>query len=151
MGLLEWFRRAFGRGEEGPVPAAEGGVAAAEKPVGPVASSVSGAPGSPGAPAARGSLPGDYTSPDWVDVPAFLEVEDARERALVSAIATAVAAGDRPDSKFVVRRVARENPEHRRLAVIAAAVCAGERPASSFACARVLRHEGRIGEETHAS
>lgn len=75
----------------------------------------------------------------WVDVPPFVDMEQGEERTLVSVLASAIAAGDRPQSSFEILRVGRENPEYRRVAVISAAIAAADRPSSSFRCVRIRR------------
>lgn len=67
----------------------------------------------------------------WEEVPAFIDV-DASEHPEVSVIATAVAAADRPESEFVVKRVAVQNPEFRTVTLIASAIQAGALEHSEF-------------------
>lgn len=119
MGFFAWIRERFGAVD------AQEQAFSSESPVhGAAAATV-------------GATAADEAS--WVDVVPFVDVEDAQDRTLVSVIASAVAAGDRQDSKLVVRRVGRENPEHRRVAVISAAIAAADRPSSSFRCVRIRR------------
>ncbi len=92
------------------------------------------------------SVPGE----GWVEVPAFLDVEEGEERTLVSVVASAIAAGDNPTSDVEIRRVGRENPEYRRASLIAAAIAAADRADSSFRCVGVYRHAAP-GEESHAA
>ncbi len=87
---------------------------------------------------------------EWVDVPPFLDLEPGEERTLVTVIASAIAAGDNPTTDVEIRRVARENPEYRRVSLIAAAIAAGDRPDASFTCVSVRRHT-TPGEESHAA
>lgn len=61
------------------------------------------------------------------------------QRVIPSIVATAIAAAERPDSEFVVRRVEVANPEARRVAIIATAIAAGDKPESEFVVRRVLR------------
>lgn len=88
----------------------------------------------PAAPPATEPEPVD----EWELVPAFVPVSDD-ERTLPSVIATAIAAGDRPQSTFVVKGVERVNPEARLVSVIATAIAAGDRPESKFVVKRVYR------------
>lgn len=133
MGLLDRLLRLFGRRDV--LPDAPEGLGAA---VGSVSTGSVPAPSVP-------------DGPEWVEVPAFVDVVEGGERAFVSAVAAAVAAGGRPSSRLAVRRVARLNPEYRRVALVASSLAAGERPTSALTCVRVFRRDGRIGEETHAS
>lgn len=123
MGLLDWIRSLVGSRAESED---SGGAAETCAAVPPTSSDAS-----------RGEA--SSLDASWVDVPPFVDVEDVRERTLVSVIASAVAAGERQDSKLVVRRVGRENPEYRRVAVISAAIAAADRPDSSFRCVRIRR------------
>lgn len=59
----------------------------------------------------------------WELLPAYIEAEQG-EAEVVSVIATAIAAGDKPESKFVVKRVLKRNPEAVTLSVIAASLAA---------------------------
>lgn len=52
---------------------------------------------------------------------------------LVSVIATAIAAGDRPESQFVVKRILQRNPEALTVSLIASSIAAGDYPDSQFA------------------
>ena len=133
MGLLERLHRLFGRRD-----------VLSDAPEGLSASVGSVSTGSVPAPSAP-------DGPEWVEVPAFVDVGEGGERALVSAVAAAIAAGDRPSSRLAVRLVARFNPEYRRVALVASSLAAGERPTSALTCVRVFRRDGRKGEETHAS
>ena len=113
MGLFSWLRRRQGASEP------EGGGAAAVAPEPKQASS---------------------EADEWELVEAYVPVE-ASERTIPSVIATAIAAGDRPESEFVVRSVEKPNPEARRVAVIATAIAAGDRPESEFVVRRVYRRK----------
>ena len=68
---------------------------------------------------------------EWEEVPAFVDT-DPHEHPEVSVIATAIAAADRPESQFVVRRVQVVNPEWRRVALISTAIAAGALEKSDF-------------------
>lgn len=134
MGL---FGRLFGR-DAGPNDSS----AAAN----PAAAGASACAASPVSGDAASSAPGE----GWVEVPAFLDMEEGEERTLVSVIASAIAAGDNPTSEVEIRRVGRENPEYRRASLIAAAIAAADRADSSFRCVGVYRHAAP-GEESHAA
>ncbi|MGT2750010.1 hypothetical protein ACVRXF_03695 [Streptococcus orisasini] len=62
---------------------------------------------------------------EWEPVPAFIPA-DKSDYQLVSVIATAIAAGDYPDSQFAVKKILQRNPEALKLSVIAASIAAGE-------------------------
>lgn len=68
---------------------------------------------------------------EWEPVPAYIEAEPT-DYELVSIIATAIAAGDRPDSQFVVKKIYQRNPEARLVSVIAASLVAGALDDSQF-------------------
>lgn len=62
---------------------------------------------------------------EWEPIPAFISA-DKSDYQLVSVIATAVAAGDYPDSQFVVKKILQRNPEALKVSLIAASIAAGE-------------------------
>ncbi|MGT2930103.1 hypothetical protein ACVR1G_07740 [Streptococcus dentasini] len=68
----------------------------------------------------------------WEPLPAFIPAapEDIE---LISILASAIAAGDYPDSQFVVKKVWQRNPEVKTLSLIAASIAAGERTDSQLA------------------
>lgn len=109
MGLLDWFRSRRSVADEKP--------AASPAPVAAVA-----------------AKPAD----DWEELPAYLDV-DPSEHPQASVIATAIAAGDRPDSTFVVRRVSVRNPEFTKVALIASALAAGAMETSEFVVRRIYK------------
>lgn len=105
----------------------------------------------PSAPAAAPApVPAAPAAPkeEWEPVPAFLPVDAAEHRTVVVA-ATAIAAGDRPDSQMVVRRVSVANPEHRLVSTIASALAAGALETSKFVVKGVYKK--KVMEEDHAS
>lgn len=69
--------------------------------------------------------------PGLTAVPAFLPA-DPEEYQLVSLIATAIASGDQPKTKFVVKRIQKRNPEAKRVALIAASVAAFDQPEKKY-------------------
>ncbi len=85
---------------------------------------------------------------EWEKIPAYLPVDASEHRAVVVA-ATAIAAGDRPQSQMVVRRVNVVNPEHRLVSCIASAVAAGAMESSKFVVKNVYKK--KVMEEDHAS
>jgi len=59
----------------------------------------------------------------WKEVPAFIAASpDDYEK--VSVIATAIASGDSPESRFVIKRILQRNPEAREVAIIATSIAA---------------------------
>lgn len=106
MGFFDWLRHRNAEPDEAKAPAS----AAAAKPA-------------PAAPVQQ--------QEEWEPVPAFLPVDASEHRTVVIA-ATAIAAGDRPESQMVVRRVNAVNPEHRLVSCIASALAAGAMETSQF-------------------
>lgn len=64
---------------------------------------------------------------EWRDLPAYVEAPD-EDRQKVLLIASAIAAGSAPDSRFTVKKVLVKNPEVTRVSVIAAALAEGDKP-----------------------
>lgn len=121
MGLFDWLRRRGADADEAPAPTSE---QAADD--------------------VREKTPAD----EWEEVPAYLPVDAAEHRAVVVA-ATAIAAGDRPESKLVVRRVSVANPEHRLVSCVASSLAAGALEKSQFVVKKVYKK--KVMEENHAS
>ena len=59
----------------------------------------------------------------WIDIPAYIPAEP-KEYQLVSIAATAIAAGEFPESRFVIKKIAKRNPEAKEVAIIAASIAA---------------------------
>lgn len=57
----------------------------------------------------------------WIDIPAYIPAEPNQ---LVSIVATAIAAGEFPESRFVIKKIAKRNPEAKEVAIIAASIAA---------------------------
>lgn len=74
----------------------------------------------------EGSAAHQSTAPasEWEELPAFVEADPA-EYELVSVVATAIAAGERPDSKFIVKKILKRNPEAKIVSLVAASLAAG--------------------------
>lgn len=129
MGLRSMIRTLFGRPAQRPHrvprPAQEPGTQAREPEI---------APG--------------YPARDWEELPPYLPVDPSELREAVI-IATAIAAADKPESTFSVKRISMANPEYRRVACIATALGAGALPESSFVVKHVYRQKSL--EETHAA
>lgn len=60
---------------------------------------------------------------DWEELPAYVAASP-EDFQLVSVIATAIAAGDSPESQFVVKRIMQRNPEVQKVALISASLAA---------------------------
>ena len=75
---------------------------------------------------------------DYEDVQGFIET-DASEYELVSVIASAVAAGDNPDSNFEIKKILKRNPEVTLVSAIALSVAAGDNPDSNFTIQKIQK------------
>lgn len=73
---------------------------------------------------------------EWEAIPAYIAADPA-DYQLVSVIATAIAAGDRPDSQFVVKNIYQANPEAKEVSLIAASLAAGALEDSQFVVKRI--------------
>lgn len=73
----------------------------------------------------------DELKDEWEPVPAYIDAKPA-DYELVSVIATAIAAGNRPDSQFVVKNIYQRNPEAKDVSLIAASLAAGALEDSQF-------------------
>lgn len=58
---------------------------------------------------------------EWQQLPAFIDSAES-EHQLVSLIATSIAAGDYPNSQFVVKKIMKRNPEVHLVSLIAASL-----------------------------
>lgn len=68
---------------------------------------------------------------DYTEVPKYIP-SDSVDYTLVSTIATAIAAGDRPESEFKVTDVKVKNPEFTKVAVIISSIVATDLADSSW-------------------
>lgn len=75
-----------------------------------------------------------------IEIPAFIPT-DPSDYALVSVIATAIAAGDYPESKFVVTTIMKRNPEAHLVSLIASSVAAGTMPESTFTIKKISQYK----------
>ena len=128
MGLRSWFKERIRRssGDDGRPGGAAKEDAAGERP------------------GAGGVQPPS----EWVPLPAYLPV-DPKEHTAACVIASAIAAGDRPQSSFEVRRVSVANPEYQRVAIIATALAAGALASSAFTVKAI--YTKRDEEGSHAA
>lgn len=77
-------------------------------------------------------------SEEWTALPGYLPASpDDYER--VSVIATAIAAGDRPDSQFVVKRILQRNPEAVTVSLIASSLVSVDQPDSQLLVKHIYR------------
>lgn len=88
-------------------------------------------------PEPRGTV-SSKSSDEWEDVPAYIDADPA-DYELVSVIATAIAAGDQPDSQFVVKKIYQRNPEAKEVSLIAASLAAGALTDSQFVVRRIRK------------
>lgn len=77
---------------------------------------------------------------NWIEVPAYVPATEA-EYELASVIATAIAAGDAPESQFVVKKIMKRNPEARKVAVISASIAAGAQPESQMIVKKIFKRK----------
>lgn len=111
MGLFDWLRRGRSEDEAAPAPT----------------------------PAAAPAAETPDQQDEWELVPAYLPVDASEHRVAVVA-ATAIAAGDSPESQLTVRRVSIANDEHRRVACIATAIAAGALESSKFVVKNIYKN-----------
>lgn len=74
----------------------------------------------------------------WSDLPFYIPAA-AEDYSLVSVIATAIAAGDSPESEFVIKSIQQRNPEVKQVSLIAASIAAQEAENSSFVVKRIAK------------
>lgn len=68
---------------------------------------------------------------EWQKIAGYIPVE-SEEHQVVSLIATAIAAGDRPESTFIVKRISKRNPEAQLVSVIATSIASADHAESQF-------------------
>ncbi|BCA86731.1 hypothetical protein EsVE80_22540 [Enterococcus saigonensis] len=78
------------------------------------------------------------TEPLWQEVPAYIET-DSKNYELVSVIASAIMAGDKSDSQFVVKRILERNPEAELVSIISASIAAGEQEDSQLTVKKIMK------------
>ena len=74
----------------------------------------------------------------YENLPGFIET-DSSEYQLVSVIASAIAAGDNPDSTFNIKRILKRNPEVSLVSAIAVSIAAGDSPESQFLVQKIQK------------
>ncbi|MGX7243658.1 hypothetical protein ACWOC1_02285 [Enterococcus quebecensis] len=67
----------------------------------------------------------------WREIDGYISVE-SEEYLVVSSIATAIAAGDRPESEFVVKRILKRNPEVQLVSAIVTSIASTDHTTSKF-------------------
>lgn len=73
----------------------------------------------------------DGNEAQWQELTGYIPAEKS-EYLLVSLAATAIAAGDQPESQFIIKRIAKRNPEAQIVAIIATSIASTEQPQSQF-------------------
>ncbi|ALS00180.1 hypothetical protein ATZ33_01940 [Enterococcus silesiacus] len=68
---------------------------------------------------------------EWQEIAGYIPVEST-EYQFVSLIATAIAAGDQPESEFVIKRISKRNPEAQLVSVIATSIASADHVESQF-------------------
>ncbi|MEI5991808.1 hypothetical protein A5881_003347 [Enterococcus termitis] len=68
---------------------------------------------------------------EWQEIAGYIPV-DSTEYQFVSLIATAIAAGNQPESEFVVKRISKRNPEAQLVSVIATSIASADHTKSQF-------------------
>lgn len=79
---------------------------------------------------------------DWEVLPEFVEVDSA-DYPLVSAIATSIAANDRPKSQFVIKRILQRNEEVKTVSIIAASIAATDPTNNQLVVRSIARKKGK--------
>jgi len=75
---------------------------------------------------------------EWQEVAAF-EAADKDDYELVSILATTIAAGEYPDSRFIVKRILKRNREASLVVLIAASIAAGNGLDSRFSIKKISK------------
>ncbi|MGX7263959.1 hypothetical protein [Enterococcus crotali] len=68
---------------------------------------------------------------EWQEIAGYIPV-DSTEYQFVSLIATAIAAGNQPESEFVIKRISKRNPEAQLVSVIATSIASADHTKSQF-------------------
>ncbi|KHD46283.1 hypothetical protein ACVRZD_04120 [Streptococcus hongkongensis] len=72
-----------------------------------------------------------HITDEWEKLPSYIAVSE-EEYSIVSLIATAIAAGDKPDSQFVIKKIMKRNPEVVKVSLITSSLAASEVMDSQF-------------------
>lgn len=75
---------------------------------------------------------------NYQPLPAYIEASP-EEYSLVSLIAASVAAEDRPDSQFVVKKIFQRNPEAKEVSLLAASLATGMNEDSQFIVRKIAK------------
>lgn len=76
---------------------------------------------------------------EWEPLPSFIAVHDAKEIERVSVIASAIAAGNYPDSTFRVKTILQRNPEVKLISLLAASIAVGQAENSQLAMKHIYK------------
>lgn len=87
------------------------------------------------------SLESENVSNKYVDIEPYIEITDEKETKIVSILATSIASGDSPESKFVVKKVMKRNPEARKIAIIASSIAATESTDSKLVVKKIQKRK----------
>lgn len=68
---------------------------------------------------------------EWQEIVGYLPVKGT-EYQFVSLIASAIAAGDQPESEFIIKRISKRNPEAQLVSAIATSIAAADQAESQF-------------------
>ena len=91
-------------------------------------------------PASRSTRKETWPGEGWEELPAYVPV-DPDEHMTACIVASAIAAGDAPQSSFKIKSVAVANPEYRRVACIATALGAGALESSQFTIKHIYKQK----------
>lgn len=75
--------------------------------------------------------PSEEEENEWQEIVGYLPVEST-EYQFVSLIASAIAAGDQPESEFIIKRISKRNPEAQLVSVIATSIASADHAESQF-------------------
>lgn len=73
----------------------------------------------------------ENNDPDYVSLPAYIPVS-AEEKKLVTLVASAIAAGEHPDTKLAVKNIQKKNPEAKKIALAAVSLMAYDSPGKQY-------------------
>ena len=76
----------------------------------------------------------------WEEIPLYIPLLP-EEYGLVPIIATAIAAGDRPERKFTIKKILQHNPEANLVSIIASSIAAENYPESKFTVKKILKRK----------
>lgn len=77
-------------------------------------------------------------SQEWTVLSPYIAA-DPEEYALVSVIATSLAAGEQPDTQFKIKKILKRNPEAKLVSLVAASLAAGALDDSQFIVKKIAK------------